>query len=188
MSSLHKDMAEIMGIVGYIQKDSKNDFHGYKYASAEKVLSKVNEEVSKRGICLSTQAELIKHESGHAVVKVTLVFIRGEEPHILMQGIGEGADKGDKAVMKANTAAIKYALAGGFLISWGNDPEADVSVDKSANTATDWLGTITGTKTMDELKALVPKLQSLTTTGKITPGHAKKLRAAYEKQEKALAA
>ena len=26
--------------------------------------------------------------------------------------------------MKANTAALKYALQGAFLISWGDDPEA----------------------------------------------------------------
>ena len=44
--------------------------------------------------------------------------------------MGQGTDKGDKAVMKANTAALKYALAGIFLISWGDDPEADVETDK----------------------------------------------------------
>jgi hypothetical protein len=34
--------------------------------------------------------------------------------------------------MKANTAALKYAVAAGLLISWGDDPEADASTDRDA--------------------------------------------------------
>lgn len=38
---------------------------------------------------------------------------------------GEGIDKGDKALYKAYTGAIKYYLANTFLIATGNEPEND---------------------------------------------------------------
>jgi hypothetical protein len=46
-----------------------------------------------------------------------------EERQFVM--IGEGEDSGDKATYKAMTGAQKYALLKLFLISTGDDPEAD---------------------------------------------------------------
>ncbi len=46
-------------------------------------------------------------------------------------------DAGDKALMKAQTAAIKYAMARAFNISWGDDPEADPKVDNIDNAPTE---------------------------------------------------
>lgn len=40
-------------------------------------------------------------------------------------GLGSGQDSGDKAIMKAQTAAIKYAYLLSFAISTGDDPEND---------------------------------------------------------------
>ena len=138
--TLASKLAEVMGEVGYVQKDAENAFHHYKYASAEAVLKKVNAALSTRGIAVSTQAELLHYDqlpgdkgpSMHAVVRLSLMFIDGSGDTITAQGIGEGSDKGDKAVMKGNTAAVKYALADAFMISWGDDPEADAHTD--ANT------------------------------------------------------
>ena len=59
-----------------------------------------------------------------AVVKTTLYFTDG---YFIAkaEGLGSGIDSGDKAVMKGNTASMKYACSGKFLISWGDDPEAN---------------------------------------------------------------
>ncbi len=129
--TLQEALAETMGEVGYVQKDAVNDFHKYRYASAEAVLKKVNASLSRNGVCLRSEAELVKLEGPLAVVKLSLTFIKGSES-VLVQGLGAGTDKGDKAVAKANTQALKYCLANAFLISWGDDPEADVETDKSA--------------------------------------------------------
>lgn len=80
-----------------------------------------------------------------AVVKLALTFTQdlvtvsldadGKEQtsvqreEISVEGIGASTDLGDKAVMKANTAAIKYCLTNAFLISWGDDPEASAAGD-----------------------------------------------------------
>jgi len=130
-TKLHAKLAEVMKEVGYVQKDSRNDFHKYRYASAEAVLKKVNAALSERGIAVSSAAHLEHFEPGSAVVRLSLTFHDGDES-LTVEGLGEGSDKGDKATMKANTAALKYAMANAFLISWGDDPEADVETDMDA--------------------------------------------------------
>jgi hypothetical protein len=129
--SFHRDLAAVMAEVGYVQKDGKNDFHGYKYASAEAVLRKVNAALAAKGIAVGSSAEIVHHDDAckMAVVKVTLHFHRGA-CRVTVEGLGQGSDKGDKAVMKANTAALKYALANAFMISWGDDPEASAAHDE----------------------------------------------------------
>ena len=53
---------------------------------------------------------------------------------VTLTGIGSGQDGGDKAVMKAQTAAIKYAYMLSLAISTGDDPEADGKTDESGGT------------------------------------------------------
>jgi len=151
---LSAKLAEVMAEVGYVKKDATNDFHHYKYASAEAVLKKVNAALSARGIAVSTQAELLEYQQSgkgmHAVVRLSLTFTDGEEK-LTAQGLGEGSDTGDKSVMKADTAALKYALANAFMISWGDDPEADVSTDKRAAETNPFTG-----KEMKPIEAPLP--------------------------------
>lgn len=129
--AFHKDLSEVMAEVGYVQKTETNEYQDYKYAPASAVLAKVNTALSERDIVVGTCSELLHYDVTpknvtKAVVRLTLAFMRGR--HMLqVQGQGEGSDKGDKAVMKANTAALKYALASAFMISWGEDPEASAS-------------------------------------------------------------
>ena len=175
---LSAKLAEVMAEVGYVRKDATNDFQHYQYASAEAVLKKVNAALSSRGIAVSTQAELLHYESMpgakgpsmHAVVRLSLTFTDGEEK-ITAQGLGEGSDKGDKATMKADTAALKYALANAFMISWGDDPEADVSTDKRAAEPNPFTG-----ETMEPIEApLPPKGTKGINTVRALYGHAEVL-------------
>lgn len=138
--ALATKLAKVAQEVAYVQKDATNSFQKYKYASAEAVLRKVNESLTSRNIALSTSAELVQYHHGEgkvpsvAIVSITLRFIDGDTSEVIaVQGLGQGADKGDKAVMKANTAALKYAYANAFTISWGDDPEADTTIDRSAS-------------------------------------------------------
>lgn len=143
--TLIKNLSEVMAEVGYIQKDGKNVQQKYRYASAEAVLKKVNSELSMRGIAISSEASLehfsvTQYETDRgprfrtdAAVRLTLRFLDGED-FVEVQGLGQSTDNGDKAVMKANTAAIKYCLTNAFLISWGDDPEADPAGDPPKST------------------------------------------------------
>jgi len=125
-------LSEVMEEVGYIQKDAKNEHQRYRYASAEAVLNKVRGALASRDMAVESHAslehfEVFDTDNGKrsiAAVKLSLSVTDGVNT-ATMEGLGEGLDAGDKAVMKANTAALKYAVASGFLISWGDDPEAD---------------------------------------------------------------
>jgi hypothetical protein len=159
--TLRQNLAEVMGIVGYVQKDGKNQAQSYPYASAEAVLKKVNAALSTRGICIESEAELLHfnvtqftNDRGHtrfrsdAAVRITLTFTADHFAYqskedkapefyneaITVQGLGQSTDTGDKAIMKANTAAIKYCLTNAFLISWGDDPEAAAAGDPPKKT------------------------------------------------------
>jgi len=141
--TLVQHMAEIMAIVGYIQKDGVNEHFKYSYASAEKVFERVRKELSERKIAISGGVELAASEvigpldkQKHIVVaNHTVTFTDGKDS-ISVGALGEGIDSGDKASMKGNTAGVKYCLAKAFLISWGDDPEADGTADgEEPNTA-----------------------------------------------------
>ncbi len=137
--TLQECLAQTMGEVGYVQKDATNDFQRYRYASAEAVLKKVNASLSSQGVCVESAAELLRNETiegakkvtFQAAVKLTLTFRKGSDS-VAVSGLGAGSDTGDKHIAKANTQALKYCLANAFLISWGDDPEADVETDKNA--------------------------------------------------------
>ncbi len=147
--SLGALLPKVMEEVGYIQKQGKVEIgggRGYKFASLEQVLEKVNKALADRGIyaSASTNDSTIQVVEGidgkgnpkstiHAVSKVSLTFARLRADGTTeyagpYEGTGSGADTGDKAVMKANSSAMKYALQKAFLISWGDDPEADPSL------------------------------------------------------------
>ena len=139
--TLVEKMAEVMAEVGYVQKDAVNKGIGYKYASAEAVLKKVNAALSERGIAVSSAATLENFSPGRAVVKLALTFHDGTDS-LTVEGLGEGTDKGDKSTMKANTSALKYAMANAFLISWGDDPEADLPAEEDSPAFVSWLGEV----------------------------------------------
>jgi hypothetical protein len=56
-------------------------------------------------------------------------------PKSFIVGLGSGQDVGDKAVMKAQTAAIKYAYLMSLAISTNDDPEADSRTDEGTASA-----------------------------------------------------
>lgn len=117
-------------------KDGYNSFHRYKYTKAETLFAKVNEELTKAGLYITgTNAEVLESNvvtnangkgEKYAVVRATIKIgdVDGQET-VEFVGLGSGQDAGDKAIMKANTAAFKYAYLGGLCIAMTDDPEED---------------------------------------------------------------
>ena len=130
--------------IGSIPKDGKNEFHKYKYTSASAVMNKVRSALAEENIWfISTELEKLRDEwigKKHFVaIKIKYVLQNDGDnmDKCIMEGIGGGTDSGDKAYMKAETAAMKYAFMLGLGLSWGDDPEADTSTDKDASMKTD---------------------------------------------------
>ena len=133
-------LVNVMEEVSHVQKSGTNEFHKYQYATAADVLEKVNEALCKNKICSVAKASLIslehvtnaKGNQEHlATVQMNIRLIDSESgEYIDIAGLGNGQDSGDKAVMKAETASIKYAYMMTFNISTGDDPEADIRTDQ----------------------------------------------------------
>jgi hypothetical protein len=141
---IYAKLLEVRKDVGYIQKDAKNDFQKYKYVSAANVQDKLGDSLNKHGVATFSNATLVSESQKpnskggietHCIVSMQVTFVDTENGQaVVVNGLGSGQDNGDKAVMKASTAAIKYALMTTFLISTGDDPEADKSVDERNST------------------------------------------------------
>ena len=139
--TLGEHISEMMDIVGYVQKDARNDFHRYKYASADAVLTRVRQELSARGIYIKRDIDRsgVQWTNVDDEGKINIIYdwagwlVLGDKG-IEIFGTAQGSDKTDKAAMKAQTAALKYALAGTFLISWGDDPEAEAHAKPAPST------------------------------------------------------
>ena len=140
VTNIAAKMLAVMNECSHIAKNGKNDFHQYKYATSADVLEKVNSAFTQYGISSLARPKLISLENvvnakGNTEHLATVqMFIRlidvetGEFVEIC--GLGNGQDSGDKAVQKAQTAAIKYAYMLTFNISTGDDPEADKHTDE----------------------------------------------------------
>lgn len=135
-------IAALMEACDYVKKNGTNDFHHYSYATSADVLAKVNASMVEHNLCSVATPELLsftdvtnaKGNTEHlATVKMNVTIIDADNPadSITLTGIGSGQDSGDKAVMKAQTAALKYAYMLSLNIATGDDPEADGKTDEN---------------------------------------------------------
>ena len=137
--TLWEKLSLVARACSYIRKDGTNQFHKYNYATAAQVYEKVNDALADAGLVSVPQMEvhsldLRANAKGSqetlATVKCTVQVIdvdSGES--VSTTAYGSGMDNGDKAIMKAQTAAMKYAWMDLLNISTGDDPEADHTVD-----------------------------------------------------------
>jgi hypothetical protein len=140
-SKLAEKLARVSAACRHIDKDGTNLFHKYKFTSAAAVNARVNVHLAAEGLAIVDTDPSIISDVGTGkdrvvTVKVVIVVCDSETgERATFRGIGSGQDAGDKAVMKAETAAAKYAWLLGLCIAMGDDPEADDETDKRAAAA-----------------------------------------------------
>ncbi|MDD4600027.1 hypothetical protein SDC9_20880 [bioreactor metagenome] len=143
MQKLASKLVQVMKEVAYVEKRGSNDFHHYAYATSADVLGKINAAMTKHNIASVAIPEVLsvvdvitaKGSTEHlATVKMDIMLVDAESGEtVTITGLGSGQDIGDKAVMKAQTAAIKYAYLLSMAIATGDDPEADRTTDEAAD-------------------------------------------------------
>lgn len=143
-AKIAKKLVAVMNECSHVAKNGINSFHNYKYATAGDVLQKVNESLTKNKlasiVCPTLESMVdvtnLKGNTEHlATVSVQVHIIDSDSGESVdLFGIGSGQDAGDKAVMKAQTAAIKYAFMLSLCIATGDDPEADGKTDEATCT------------------------------------------------------
>jgi len=153
MSELIKGLIQAGTDVAYLKKDSKNDHFGYDYLSELAVKEKGWAALRKAGVALlkgGLELPYVSEDGENVIARVRLIVGNGAESAV-WEGIGQGTDKGDKAAMKAQTAAYREAMKNGLGIAAGNDPEKDTTVDREALAPV--VDSIKAAKSMKELEA-----------------------------------
>lgn len=136
MKSIALKMSQVGQAIGWgIPKDGSNKSQGYDFTSAANVRITVAPQLAKRNIAVSSVLEVLSEDhpvskSGSAqhrvMIRARLTFVDADSGETLSaEGIGCGMDSGDKAPMKAVTAAEKYAYVSAFTLAMGEDPERD---------------------------------------------------------------
>lgn len=150
--SIGEKLIKVMTACRYMTKDGRNDFQKYDYTTAASIFGKINEAMTEQKLYVSTKFELVEsrdvttakgNTEKFVAMKVTITVHDAEDTKepilaegyrlpketVTFEGYGSGQDAGDKAIMKANTAALKYAYIGGLCISMGDDPEEDTGTN-----------------------------------------------------------
>lgn len=141
MQKIAKKFVEVMRECSHVVKTGTNDFHRYKYATANDVLEKVNGSLTRHGIASIVTPSLLSVQEvttakGNterlATVEVTVMLIDSESGEsFAIKGLGSGQDAGDKSLAKAQTMALKYAYLASLAVATGDDPEADSKTDEA---------------------------------------------------------
>ncbi len=160
--------------IGYgVAKDGRNDHQKYDYTSAANVRLQCGKAMGEERIAVSSTLAVLCSEQrmsangkpqNHVEVLATLTFIDADSGESLTaQGIGCGTDSGDKAPMKAVTAAEKYAYVSAFTLAMGEDPEGDPATDQhsEAPSKQDTMRTMTPAQT-EATNALRSEMNLLT--------------------------
>lgn len=128
-------LTAVMEICRHMPKDAENTFQHYRYTTAAGMFAKINEAMTSQGLYTQVELSLLDlrdvttskgNAEKHAVVSAKITVTDSETGEsVTFTGIGSGQDASDKAIMKANTAALKYAYIGGLCIAMSDDPESD---------------------------------------------------------------
>lgn len=129
-------MHAIMSEANYIQKDAKNKFHGYSYATERVIKEKLHELLVKHKVIFKLETgkpQVIKVQpnkegepQGMTILDCVYAFYdieSGESFGGVFASSGPARD--DKGLWAATTNAIKYILTSSFLIPTGDDCESD---------------------------------------------------------------
>lgn len=135
MKELAKKLVLAVKAIDAVEKRGKNEKQGYAYVRATDVASTVREVLAEQGIaftydCIDTERwEKVTNSGGtlfFVQLKIAVTFTEQDSGDSVTVGaIGWGMDSGDKAIYKAMTGALKYALRMNFLIPDELDPEND---------------------------------------------------------------
>lgn len=128
-------LTAVMEACRYMPKDAENSFQHYRYTTAAGMFAKINEALTSQCLFTATELSLVDfrdvtnakgNAEKHAVVSAKVTITDSETGEtVTFTGLGSGQDASDKSIMKANTAALKYAYIGGLCIAMSDDPESD---------------------------------------------------------------
>jgi hypothetical protein len=121
--TLAQRIANVQSKITAVERDGVNPAFKHRYASKDAIMKAIRPLLAAEGIAalVSCDRQWIEAD-GKARVEMRLILTDGTTTLEIL-GQGEGADKFDKAVYKAQTGATRYLLSQAFLIDTGDDAE-----------------------------------------------------------------
>lgn len=146
-NKIYKAIADIMGEIGAVGKNSKNSQQGFMYRGIDAVMNAINPALVKHKVFIvpevleQTREERQTAKGGtlfYSICKVRYTFYAEDGSSIEAVVVGEGMDSGDKATNKAMSVAFKYACFQVFCIPTEEmvDPDAECHEVAPSNKAT----------------------------------------------------
>jgi hypothetical protein len=143
-NSLAAKLAAACDAVGGVEKKGRNEFQCYNYVKAADIAKAIRHELFSRGILVLidekewVQERMIKTNSGGEVplmrLRAEITFRDEKESLGPLTAFATAFDSGDKAIYKAKTGLLKYALRGlGLIPDEKDDPEFDEAVDEATD-------------------------------------------------------
>ena len=150
MANIYESISKVMGEIGAVGKNTKNQQQGFMYRGIDAVMNAINPALVKHNVFVVPEVlEQTREERTNAkgttliysIIKVKYTFFAEDGTSVSAVVIGEGMDTGDKATNKAMSIAFKYACFQVFCIPTEEmvDPDAEVHEVKA--------------KTLDAIKA-----------------------------------
>lgn len=127
-------ISRVMGEIGAVGKDRKNEQQGYKFRGIEDFYNAAHPALVKHGVFCCPQ--VLEHTSEdrltaqgkptiRVVLKVSHKFYAPDGSSVDVITVGEGIDNSDKASNKAMSGAMKYALIELFSVPTQDVEDAD---------------------------------------------------------------
>lgn len=138
---LHAKLAELYEVVTHIDKagTAPQAMGGFKFTQAADIAAAIRKALGARS--LTMLPEEMRREEPSTITTRNGATLLLETIHIkwritdgesgesaTIESFGSGSDTGDKAIPKAITSSMKYALLAGFMVPQGDDPEREDQV------------------------------------------------------------
>lgn len=134
-AGIHGKLLQVTKSVTRIPKAGYNTYHKYHYATEADLAESIRSLLAEAKLALWISVSDWRREGQLTQVALNFSLTDVESGESLQSTFwGEGQDSGDKGFYKAYTGAVKYFLMKTFLIPTGDDPEADLTTNRTPQT------------------------------------------------------
>lgn len=150
---IYKKLGEVMGKIGAIDKEHKNEQQGFMFRGIEDFMNSLHGLIAEAGIIilpseiehLQENFETVNKEGRKNLqfrtrLHLRFTFVSTEDgSSVTADGWGEAADNGDKGYNKCKSIALKYVLMQMFLVPTKDiaDPDKETPDEVQSNATQD---------------------------------------------------
>lgn len=160
---IYSALSEINRKVGALTKSRKNQQQGFMFRGIDDVMNELHSHFAEHGVLVIPEienydvTERVTAKGGAMfVVRATMKFhlTADDGSFITIRNVGEAMDSGDKAMNKAMSIALKYALLQLFLIPTEEKKDPDYYSEELQSMVGEVLAKVKSATTREELTAL----------------------------------